>query len=193
MNPTETVAAEPALAPVAGESARAFEAFRAYYQLGPRRRYAVAARKAGVAHATVKRWASDFDWRGRILSLTAQAVAQSAHAESTMQRAELLDAAARDKVFRARESALAEALLHVAERYVERMDEDQLDQLSFTDACKAFAFASQLGKGARETDATAVPDHSLRDQLTTLLDQVYGEHQGAKTAANSNNPDPTQP
>ena len=40
MNNTESVSAAPALAPVEGESERAFEAFRAYYDLCPRRRYA---------------------------------------------------------------------------------------------------------------------------------------------------------
>ena len=36
--------------PARGESDRAFEAFRAYFELGPRRRLAAAARKAGVTN-----------------------------------------------------------------------------------------------------------------------------------------------
>ncbi len=193
--PASAVAADPppAFAPVAGESGRAFEAFRAYFELGPRRRYAAAARKVGVAQGTLKRWAGEFDWRGRILSLAARAVEQSANAENALQRADLLDAAARTKRFRDRQFALAEAILQVAERYLERMDEDHLDQLSFADACKAFAFASQLGKYAPATDASAAPDQSLRDQLTALLDQACGETLAPKTASTLNRPEPAQP
>ena len=186
MKNTGSVSAAPTLSPVEGESDRAFEAFRAYYELGPRRRYAAAARKVGVTQRTVKRWAGEFDWRGRIITLAARAVEQSASAETALHRADLLDAAARAKSFRDRQFALAESILSVAERYLERMDEDNLDKLSFADACKAFALASQLGKSFRETDAPADQDHSLRDQLAALLDQACGETQAPKNAVASN-------
>jgi hypothetical protein len=179
--------------PAPGESDRAFEAFRAYFELGPRRRLAAAARKVGASPRTVKRWAGDFDWRGRIKSQAARSLEQSAHAESALHRADLIDAAARAKNFRDRQFALAESILNVAERYVERMDEDNLDKLSFADACKAFAFASQLAKYARENDTSAAPDHSLRDQLAALLDQACGENQAQKTPASPNTPAPTNP
>jgi hypothetical protein len=173
---------------VAGESDRAFEAFCAYFELGTRRRFAAAARKTGASLRTVKRWASDFDWRGRIKSHAARVVAQSANEQSHLHRADLLDAAARAKSFRDRQFTLAEAILDVAERYLERMDEDHLDQLSFADACKALALASQLGKSARETDASAAPDQSLRDQLAALLEQASGE-----TLTPSSPPTPISP
>ena len=175
-NPTETVTATTGLSPVDGESDRAFEAFCAYSELGPRRRFAVAARKTGVPLRTVNRWATDFDWRGRIRSHAAGVMAQSASDQSNLHRADLLDAAARARAFRDRQCTLAETFLNVAERYLERMDEDNLDQLRFADACKALALASQLGKVACENaDASAVPDQSLRDQLVALLDQAYAE------------------
>ena len=190
MNNADSVPAAPVLSPVDGESDRAFEAFRAYFELGPRRRYVAAARKVGVAQGTVKRWAREFDWRGRLISLAARAVAQSANAENALHRADLIDAAARAKSFRDRQFALAESILHVAERYLERMDEDNLDQLNFADACKAFAFASQLGKFAHATDASAAPDQSLRDQLTALLDQACGETLAPKISLTLNPPEP---
>ena len=175
-NPTETVTAATGLSPVDGESDRAFEAFCAYFELGPRRRLTVAARKTGVPPRTVRRWAIDFDWRGRIKAHAAATVAQSASDQSNLHRADLLDAATRARSFRDRQFTLAENILDVAERYLERMDEDNLDQLRFADACKALALASQLGKVACETaDASAVPDQSLRDQLVALLDQAYAE------------------
>ena len=72
---------------------------------------------------------------------------------------------------------------NVADRYLEGMDEEHLEELNFSDACKAFAFASQLGKFARETDA---PDQSL-------LDQACGENLAPKTPVPPNNPDPAKP
>ena len=192
-NDAETVSAPSVFSPLPGESARAFEVFCAYFELGPRRRLAVAARKAGVSPRTIKRWAADFDWRGRIQSHAAHSLEQSALAASSLQRADLLDAAARTKIFRDRQFALAESILDVAERYVERMDEDHLDRLSFADACKAFAFASQLGKLAPETDLAAAPDHSLRDQLAALLDQACAETQAQRTSSTPQTPDPAGP
>ena len=176
----------PVFSPVQGESGRAFSAFCAYFELGPRRRLAAAARKVGASQRSVKRWASDFDWRGRIQSHDARSAEQSTQAESSLHRADLLDAAARARAFRDRQFALAESIPDVAERYVKRMDEDNLDKLSFADACKAFALASQLGKSFRETDAPADQDHSLRDQLAALLDQACGETQAPKNAVASN-------
>ena len=45
----------PLFAALAGESDRAFEAFRSERELGPQRRYAAAARKVGASLRTVKR------------------------------------------------------------------------------------------------------------------------------------------
>ena len=73
------------------------------------------------------------------------------------------------------------------------MDEDHLDQLSFAYACKAFAFASRLGKYARETDASVAPDQSLRDQLVALLDQACGETMAPIIPATPGTTGPTKP
>ena len=160
-----------------GESDRAFEAFRAYLELGPRRRYAAVVRKVGASLRTVKRWASDFDWRGRIQTYAADAAEQFAETEQAAQREELLDATARAKVFRDRQYALAEGLLDAAERYLERVEGDDLDQMRFADACKALEIASRIGQPAerRATDDASAPARSLRDQLAALLEQVYRE------------------
>jgi hypothetical protein len=160
--------------PAKGESDRAFEAFRAYLELGPRRRFTAVSRKVGASLRTIQRWANDFDWRGRIKNHAARSAERSAQAESDLHHAELLDASARAKAFHERQFALAEAILDVAERYLERVEDEDLERLSLTDACRALDFASRIARHARETDAAA-PDHSLRDQLATLLDQACGE------------------
>src|SRR4051812_20390110 len=69
-----------------GESDRAFEAFRAYLELGPQRRYAAVGRKVGASLRTVRRWASDFDWKGRISTYTAQCADRYTQFESGMQQ-----------------------------------------------------------------------------------------------------------
>ncbi|MEI8291277.1 MAG: hypothetical protein WCH99_17555 [Verrucomicrobiota bacterium] len=162
--------------PARGESDRAFEAFRAYLELGPGRRYAAAGRKVGAALRTIKRWASDFDWRGRIKAHAARSAEQFVQAETAVQREVILDAAARAQAFRDRQYALAESILDVAERQLERVDEDDLDQVSFSDVCKAVDVASRLARQARETGTDSVPDQSLRDHLAALLDQVVVEN-----------------
>lgn len=160
-----------------GESNRAFEAFCAYLELGPKRRYAAAGRKVGAGLSTVKRWANDFDWRHRIKLCAAQRAEQYTETQNTVFREELLDAAARAKAFRDRQYTLAEAMLDAAERYLEGLDEDDLDQMNFADACKALEIASRLGQQAARGDTgdASAPARTLRDQLTALLDQACGE------------------
>jgi len=168
-----------------GESDRACEAFRVYLELGPKRRYAAVGRKVGASLRTVRRWACDFDWRGRIKAYAAQAATQYAETESTVRREDLLDAAARAKAFRDRQYSLAETLLDTVERYLENVDRDDLDHLSFSDACKALEVASRLGQNAtnKETDDASATSHGLRDQLTALLDHAYGGASAQKGTA----------
>jgi len=179
----------------AGESDRAFEAFRAYLELGPQRRYAAAGRKVGAGLRTVKRWAVDFDWRGRIKTYAAQRAEQFTETEALVRRETILDATARAQAFRDRQYELAEAILAAAERYLERVDDDDLDQMNFADACKALAVASRLGQqaAARELDDPSAPNRSLRDQLTALLDQAYSGDASSKSpaAATPASPAPT--
>ena len=159
------------------ESARAAEAFRVYLELGPKRRYAAVATTVSTSLRTVKRWAIDFDWRGRIKTYAAHSAEQYAEAENAVQREDLVDATTRAKTFRDRQYTLAEAMLDTAERYLEGVDESDLDLMSFADACKALEVASRLGQqaAARETDDPAASSRGLRDQLEALLDQAYGE------------------
>ena len=167
-----------------GESDRAYEAFCVYLQLGPKRRYAAVGRKVGASLRTVKRWASDFDWRGRIKANAAESAEHYVETENTLQREELLDAAACAKALRDRQYALAEALLDAAQRYVERLEDNDLDQMSFADACRALAIASRLREQAatKATDDPASPARSLRDQLAALLDQACREAPADKAA-----------
>ena len=160
-----------------GESDRAFEAFRVYLELGPKRRYATVGRKVGSSYRTVQRWANDFDWRGRISSCAAHSAGQFVQIESAVQREDFLDGAARAKAFRDRQYDLAEAMLDTAERYLERVDDDDLDLISFADACKALEVASRIGQQAATsvTDDPAASSRGLRDQIEALLDQAYGE------------------
>jgi hypothetical protein len=175
-----------------GESDRAFEAFRAYLQLGPQRRLAPVARAVGSSLRTVKRWAKDFDWRGRIKTFAAARVARYAVAEDTLCRESLLDAATRAKAFRERQYALAEAILRVAERCLERLEDLDLDHITFANACKALEVASRISQqvNTRENDDASAPARALEAQLATLLDQACAE---ASPNAVGQPATPTQP
>lgn len=165
------------LAPARGESDRAWEAFRVYLELGPPRRYGAVSRKVGASLRTIRRWASQFDWRGRIHASTGRQIEQYEEAQSVLQHEELLDAAARAQALRDRQYAVAEAMLDAAERYLECVGEGDLDQMSFSDACKALSVAARVGQpaaGPHPNDPSA-PVRSLRDQLAVLLDQAYSQ------------------
>jgi len=165
-------AAPALLAPGRGESDRAFEAYRVYLQLGPRRRYAAVAREVGSSLRTVKRWAYDFDWRGRIRACAAQGVER--YVEE--QREQFADAAARDQAFRDRQYDVAEAMLDAAGNFLEQLDDDDRDVLSFGDACKALEVSARVGQQASSrSNDDASGSRGLRDQLAGLLDQACRE------------------
>ena len=169
------------LQPLKNESDRAFEAFRAYWELGPSRRFAAVGRKVGASVRTVRRWASDFNWKGRIKNCSAQCAQEQMETDNEIHRDELQDAAIRAKAFRERQYSLAEAILDAAERYLENMEADDTDAMSFADACKALEVASRLGQQAatKLADDPAAQARSLQDQLAALLDQAYGEVSGS--------------
>jgi hypothetical protein len=161
----------PPFSPASGESARAFAAFCAYLELGPRRRYATVARQVGVSLVSIKRWAILFDWRGRLHAHVARHAEQFVHQRD----AELQATGAREAAFRERQLVLAEALLDLAERYFERMDDLDLDHVRLPEVCRALEYASRLVGQDRKPDPAATPDHGLRDQLAALLDQAFRE------------------
>lgn len=177
-------AAQSAFTPARGESARAFEAFCMYLELGPSRRYYAVGQKVGASLRTIKRWAADFDWRGRIRTHVARGAEQFAAIQAATEREEHLDAARREQAFRDRQFAVAEGLLLAAERYLERVDEDDLDQMSFNEACKALDVASRLGRLAagRDTADESSSTKNLRDQLAALLDQAYAQPSATPSA-----------
>ena len=139
------------------------------------------ARKTGLHFRTIHRWANQFSWSDRAKTHTARLAGQTAQMEEEVQRAELQDATSRAKQFRDRQYALADAILEVAERYLEEVADEDLHLMRFTDACKAMDFASRIMAQAQAADAGA-PDQGLRDQLTALLDQAC-----AKVSANGDN------
>jgi hypothetical protein len=161
-------------APAAGESDRAWEAFRAYLELGPQRRYAAAASKVGVTLRTVERWARAFDWRGRVKACAAQGAAQYTQTQAALQHTDLRDAAAHAQAFRDRQYRVAEALLGAAERYLQRALGDEVDTMRFADVCKALEVASRIEQqaSARAADHPAASARNLGEQLAALLDQV---------------------
>jgi hypothetical protein len=169
------------LQPLRNESDRAFEAFRVYWELGPRRRYVAVSRKLGTSLRTIRRWATEHNWKERIKSCSAQCAQEQAQTETEVHRGELLDMAARAKALRERQFALAEAILDAVERYVQSLEEFDLDAMTFADACKALEVASRLGQQAatRLADDPAEASRSLQDQLAALLDQAYGEVSGS--------------
>ena len=174
-------------APAPGESPRAFEAFCAYLELGPDRRYSAVARKVGVSLISIKRWAVQFDWRGRV---TTQMARNAGHLLQTRE-SEAIESAARDKSSQDRQRLLAEAILDIAERYFERFEDFDLEHVRFSDACRGVEFASRLLAQARETGAESAPNTALRDQLASLLDQAYRDPEPALPTGNQQPPNPS--
>lgn len=167
----------PALAPAPDESPRAFEAFCAYLELGPHRRYSAVARQVGVSVRTIERWAVQFDWRER---LTARA-AQGADLFVQVRNAGLRETAVQEQSLRERQLVLAESIVSLTERYFERLDDMDLERVRLPEVCRALELASRLVGPPRDSAPAAPADAGLRDQLATLLAQAFRETPTAST------------
>jgi ABC-type ATPase with predicted acetyltransferase domain len=167
------------------ESVKAGEAFRVYLELGPQRRLASVSRQCGVSLRTVRRWAADFDWRGRIQQHLAECVEDYTAEVKVLQRESFRDEAERRKAFQESQRAVAEGLLDVAQSFLERMQDVDLDQVSFSDVCKAVEVASHIGQlmSGRDRDDIPGPGDDLRQRFSTLLNQAYGQTETATPAA----------
>jgi len=162
-------------------------------ELGPARKLQAVARQQGAGLRTVKQWAKDFDWKGRVKTHDAQTLQRYVEVEEAVTRQQMLGVAERAAAFRHKELDLAQELLDAAQRFFERMDDADFDQMSFADACKAVEVASRIARlSAKDGPDTRQPaaDRTFRDEIQTALDKAYGS---PKQSASSQDRPPALP
>lgn len=166
-----------------GESLRAYEAARVYFELGPSRSLAAVAQKCKKSVSLVARWSSRWSWRERAagydqhmamveMNARRQALAQEAE-EWARRQTELRDQeweASRALLERAREM-LAFPLTTVVEN--DGATIVQPARWSFKDVAAFLDLASKLGRRAADMDEPGAQVHrALEKELATTLDRL---------------------
>jgi hypothetical protein len=139
-----------------GETNRAYEAFRVYWNLGQKRRVYQVCNKSGAHFVTVKRWKKTFDWKARVKVCNAHLLDQRVQTEAALQSQEIVDTAHAAKDKRQRRCDLANVLFDAVEHFFDELDPDDIEDLSISDACKLLEIALQLQNPATTNDQQPV-------------------------------------
>lgn len=133
-----------------GESARAFEAFQVYRDMGVNRNIRAAAQQVGKSKTTIQKWSSNHKWVERV-------AAWDAEQDRITRQAQLDDI----KKMRKRHADLASAMLVKAARALQRIPEDEI----------------KAGDVSRMVDTAAKLERISRGDVETVVEERVGETQ----------------
>ena len=171
-------AAHPAFNRLPGETPRAFSAFLAWFQLSHSRSHQAVADKLGENPATVRNWASKYDWSDRLLAFTSGLLQQQAADLAERQRKQAADWAARLDRFREQEWDAAQKLLSAAQCFLETFGDDQLQNMTLSQVSRALSISSQIGRSAlagAELPVSSEPAMSpIQQQMLEALKRLSG-------------------
>lgn len=165
--------------PMPGEPMRAFDAFRAYLELGPSRSNGKAAVRVGKTTDLLDRWAARWNWVDRARARDADAALMERHAQEEVARAAAIDWNARRISIRRMEYDAAEQLAAVARKALDRFMAGDAEPPSLAEVARALELASKLGRLASgmatdKTELTGEDGGPIRIALSAALDRVYG-------------------
>jgi hypothetical protein len=166
-------------APSSDESAKAFSAFMAYFNLGPGRNLADTAVATSTSIGTIKAWSVRFHWRRRIQSHNTRVIQRRVEADVEAQAEAAADWDDRTQELRELEWDASRMLIDAAKAHLEALLEKKPGDASFAEICRALETASKLGRlatglaTAREEISTPA-GRPLQIEITTALDRIYG-------------------
>ena len=162
------------------ESAKAFTAFTAYADMGPKRSLAAVGQTLGKSVGLIERWSRRHDWVNRTRALEAHLAAverESAEAkalakaeERTRRRDELLE----------QEWAVHDDCIRAGKEALKRFHENARRGAPLADVSRIFEVASKLGRLATglatdRTEITGEDGGPVQLELSAALNKVYGE------------------
>ena len=158
--------------PAPNEPPHAFGAFLVYFRLPGKRRLTAVARKTGAGLRTVYRWASEFDWAGRVNRYQAGLLQQRAQLESDLHSDEIIAWSDRSSAIREREWEIADDLLHALQH---RLRAGDLDEAALATIARTLSQVSKIarlttglkGQPTDDTDATDPREAEFEAALQT--------------------------
>jgi hypothetical protein len=177
----------PPFAPAPGETPRAFHAFITWFQLGQSRSHQAVADKLNEGLATVKNWASKYDWTDRLNALNSGLLQQHAADSARLQHDLAADWAQRLRQFREQEWDAALKLLAAARCFLESFDDTALEKMTLAQVSRALTISSKIARSAlagAELTASSTPSLSpIQQQLLEAADRLYRRPPAAEASA----------
>jgi len=165
--------------PSANESAKAFESFLCYFDIGQNRSFAKVVKLTGVHLNSVKQWAHRYGWCGRIRAYNTHLLRTRLAVETDARRNQAELRAQRALLFQDAEWKAAEKLLRASQNVLDLLVNTPPEKLSLSDVARALDIASKIGRLATGL-ATEQIAHggevnvNLQLEIETAIKKVYG-------------------
>lgn len=162
------------------ESAKAFEAFLVYLNMGPGRSLAAVGEKLGKSEGLIERWSRRFGWKERVQAHAAHLAIVEREATEALARGKAAEWLKRQQDLREREWALHEKCMAAAERALGVFMEREKVFATLGDIARIVEVASKMGRLASglatdKTEVTGEDGGPIRVDLAVALEKIYGE------------------
>jgi len=162
------------------ESARAFEAFSTYLNMGPDRSLAKVGQKLGKCTVVIEKWSAKFDWPARVQAHASHLAAVERTATEALTRVKAAEWVMRQETHREEEWKIRGELLEMAREAIARWKANEKRCGSLEGIARLLELASKLGRLASgmATDKTEVSgevDVNFRMEIEAAIKKVYAE------------------
>lgn len=162
------------------ESAKAFEAFSVYLNMGPERSLGAVGQKLGKSRGLLERWSAKFDWAGRVQAQAAYLAVVEREATEAVARGRSAVWVKRQQEIREREWEMHEKCIAAAKRGLAAFMEREKVYANLADISRMLEVASKLGRLATgmatdKTEVTGEDGGAIRVELEAALKKVYGD------------------
>jgi hypothetical protein len=168
------------------ESAKAFEAFSVYLNMGAERSLAAVGQKLGKSGSLIERWSTKFEWSSRVQAHAAHLAVAEREATEAVARAKALDWGKRQHTLREREWEMHEQCIAAAKRALNAFMEREKVYANLSDIARILEIASKLGRLASgmATDKTEMVGEvgmGLSPQFEAMLKKIYDQPEAGHT------------
>jgi hypothetical protein len=162
------------------ESAKAYDAFSAYANLGPQRSLAAVGKELGKSEGLIERWSRRYDWGTRVRAFDAHLATVKRTAEDEQLRAENTQWADRMREVRATEWSIHKDCVRAVLEALKRFLENARRGSTLGDIARLAEVASKLGRLATgmptdRTEITGQDGGPIQLEVSEALNKIYGE------------------
>lgn len=162
------------------ESAKAFEAFSIYLNMGAERSVAAVGKKLGKSAGLIERWSAKYDWPARVQAHGEHLAVVEREATEVLARTKAGEWVKRREKLLETEWSMHERCIAAAQRAFDAFLAREKVYANLADIARILEVASKLGRLASgmatdKTEVTGEVDVSLRMEIEQAIKKVYAE------------------